>query len=102
MAAFTEMFENLREQCDQGRQNRRKLMGDLKADVAAMARQTADQLSTQSQQRQADFTAMMDTVRDTVNQQAAQTRQQLADLAADLHRGGALFHQKPTTSRRRR
>ena len=37
---------------------------------------------------------MMNNLRDNVQQQAAQTRQQLADLAADLHRGGAVFNRR--------
>ena len=92
MAAFTEMFENLREQCNNGWENRRKMMDQLHTDTTARTRQTAAQLAEQSWQRKAEFTAMMNNLRDNVQQQAAQTRQQLADLAADLHRGGAVFN----------
>jgi preprotein translocase subunit SecA len=94
MAAFTEMFENLREQCNDGWQNRRKLMDQLRDDVAARTRQTAAQLAEQSSERRSEFTAMMNNLRDNVQQQAAQTRQQLADLAADLRRGGAVFNRR--------
>ena len=94
MAAFTEMFENLREQCNDGWNNRRKMMDQLRNDTVARSEQTAAHLAEQAWQRKAEFTTMMNNLRDNVQQQAAQTRQQLADLAADLHSGGAVFNRR--------
>jgi len=92
MAAFTESFYRLRQDCDRSQQRRQQLIDDIRADVAAKAQQTAAQLTAQSQQRRAEFTAMMASLKDTLGAQAARTRQQLADLAADLRKGGAVFH----------
>jgi len=92
MTTFTEAFDRLREACDQAHENRENLIRNLQADVAAKAQETTDNLASQSRQRHADFTAMMTELRHNVRTQAQQTRKQLADVAADLRRGGATFN----------
>jgi glutamyl-tRNA reductase len=94
MANFTETFDDLRKTCDEGQQNRRELVEAIRADVAAMARQTAEQLRAQAWQRHEDFKAMMNDLRDTVREQAEQTRKQLAEFSDDLHRGGNTFNKR--------
>ena len=91
MAVFSEAFLRLRQDLDQGHANRRKLLHDIRADVREMARETGNQLTEHGKKRQTEFTAMMTDLRANINRQAEQTRGQLAELAADLRRGGAVF-----------
>jgi hypothetical protein len=91
MAVFSEAFLRLRQDFDQGRENRANLLRQVRADVRELARQTGEQLALQRSNRQAEFTAMLQGLRGKVREQAAQTRQQLAEVAADLRRGGELF-----------
>jgi Ser/Thr protein kinase RdoA (MazF antagonist) len=91
MAVFSEAFLRLRQDFDQGHENRGKLIRDIRADVRELSRQTVSQIAEQSRTRRAAFAAMMGGLRETIQQQATQTRQQLAELAADLHHGGEVF-----------
>jgi DNA anti-recombination protein RmuC len=91
MAVFSEAFLRLRQDLDQSHESRQKLIADIRNNVRDMARQTGDQLAEQGRSRRADFTAMITELRRKIGQQAAETRGQLADLAADLRQGGAIF-----------
>ena len=91
MAVFTETFQRLRQDLDQSQENRQKLIQDIRANVRSLARQTGAQLMEQGETRRTEFTAMITDLRGKIKDQAMQTRQQLADLAADLRQGGAVF-----------
>jgi len=88
---FSEAFLRLRQDFDQGRENRADLMRQVRADVRELARQTGEQLASHRSTRRAQFTAMLEGLRGDIREQAAATRQQLAEVAADLRRGGEVF-----------
>jgi hypothetical protein len=92
MATMSETFTRMRENFDQGHQDRQQLIRDLQAEVQAHAARTAEWLAEESENRQAEFAAQMENLRAEISGQAAQTRGVLADFAADLHGGGAVFH----------
>jgi hypothetical protein len=94
MATMSETFTRMREEFDQAHQNRRQLIHGLQAEVQAHATQTAKQLAEESENRQAEFASQMENLRAQVTGQAAQTRGALAEFAADLHQGGAVFHRR--------
>lgn len=105
MAVFSDAFLRLRQDLDQCHDSRQKLTQDIRDSVREMAQETAELLAEQRSRRHADFTAMITDIRGQIKQQAAETRGQLAELAADLHQGGAIFGQpslalKHKTSRR--
>ncbi len=91
MAVFSEAFLRLRQDLDQSHESRQKLIADIRSNVRDMARQTGQQLVEQGRTRRAEFTTMIGDLRRKIGQQAAETRGQLADLAADLRQGGAIF-----------
>jgi hypothetical protein len=99
MALFSEAFVRLRQDLDQSRENRRKLMREIRAEVREMARQTGGRLAEQGKTRRAEFAAMIQGLRGTIRQQADQTRGELADLAADLSHGGEVFGGRPSATR---
>lgn len=99
MAVFSDAFLHLRQDLDQGHESRQKLIRDIGRDVREAARQTGDRLAEQGACRRAEFAAMMDDLRTKVRQQAQQTRSQLADMAADLHRGGETFRHRASAGR---
>jgi hypothetical protein len=99
MALFSEAFLRLRQDLDQSRQNRRKLIGEIRAEVREMARQTGGRLAEQGQARRAEFAAMMQGLRGTIREHAEQTRGQLFELAADLRHGGEVFGGRPSAKR---
>ena len=100
MAMFSEAFVRLRQDLDRSHESRRKLMEDIRDNVRAMARQTGDQLAQQGENRRAEFAAMINQLRSTIGRQAAETRGALADLAADLRQGGAVFSRRQPAARR--
>ncbi len=103
MAVFSETFLRLREDFDRGHENRENLIRALRADVCELARQTRSRLAAQRTTRQAEFAAMLKNLRGKVQEQAAATRQQLAEVAADLRRGGEVFGRvKPARQRGRK
>ncbi len=91
MAVYSEAFLRQRQDLDQGHHNREQLVREIRANVRELARQAGSRLAEQSRTRRAEFAAMMGGLRDKIQQQATQTRQQLAELAADLHHGGEVF-----------
>jgi uncharacterized protein YukE len=91
MATFSEALLHLRQDLDQSREDRKKLICRIRAEVQEMARQTGSRLAEQGQARRAEFAAMMQDMRGTIRQQADRTRGQLAELAGDLHHGGDVF-----------
>ncbi|MGO8745023.1 MAG: hypothetical protein ACLQNE_03445 [Thermoguttaceae bacterium] len=96
MAVFSDAFLRLRQDLDRSHESRQKLIQDIRDNVRDMARQTTDQLTEQGESRRAEFTAMITGLRGKIKQQAEQTRGQLAELSADLRRGGAVFgHRQP-------
>ncbi len=99
MALFSEAFLRLRQDLDQSRQNRRKLIGQIRAEVREMACQTGGRLAEQGRTRRAEFAAMIQGLRGTIRQQAEQTRGQLVELAADLRHGGEVFGGRPSARR---
>ncbi|MGO8690833.1 MAG: hypothetical protein ACLQLG_14515 [Thermoguttaceae bacterium] len=100
MAVFSEAFLRLRQDLDRSHESRRKLMEDIRNNVREMARQTGNQLAEQGASRRAEFTAMITELRSTIGRQAAETRGALADLAADLRQGGAVFSRRQPAARR--
>jgi DNA anti-recombination protein RmuC len=103
MAVFSEAFLRLRQDLDQGHHNREQLMREIRANVRELAQQTGSRLAEEGRTRRAEFAAMMGGLRDKLRQQATQTRQQLAELAADLHHGGEAFGRaKPARQRSRK
>ncbi len=100
MAVFSEAFLRLRQDLDRSHESRQKLIEDIRSNVREMARKTGQQLAEQGENRRAEFTAMITELRSTIGQQAAQTRGELADLAADLRHGGAVFNRRQPASRR--
>ena len=91
MAVFSDAFVRLRQDLDRSHESRQKLLQDIRENVRDLARQTTDQLTQQGQSRRAEFTAMITDLRGAIKAQAEQTRGSLAELAADLGRGGAVF-----------
>ena len=71
MAVFSEAFLRLRQDFDQGHENRGKLIRDIRADVRELSRQTVSQIAEQSRTRRAAFAAMMGGLRDKIQQQVA-------------------------------
>jgi hypothetical protein len=94
MATMSETFTRMRDDFDQAHQSRRQLIRDLQAEVQTHAAETARLLAEDSENRQAEFTAAMEQLRAEVSGQAAQTRGALAEFAADLHQGGAVFSRR--------
>jgi hypothetical protein len=103
MAVFSEAFLRMRQDCDQGRENRANMIRQIRADVRELARQTGEQLALQRGTRRAEFTAMLQGLRGKIQAQAAETRQHLAEVAADLRHAGEVFGRvKPTGQRLRK
>ena len=96
MAVFSEAFLRLRQEFDQSHENRRKLIQDIRTEVRQMAEQTGSLLADHGRNRQTQFAAMIKDLRHAVKAGADQTRDQLADLAADLSRGGDAFRGRAT------
>ena len=99
MAVFTDTFLRLRQDLDQGHENRQKLIQDIGDNVREMARQTGNQVAEQEANRRAEFAAMITDLRGKIKEQAEQTRGQLADLAADLRHGGEAFRRRQLVGR---
>ncbi len=91
MATFSEALLLLRQDLDQSREDRGKLICRIRAEVQEMARQTGSRLAEQGKTRRAEFTAMMHDLRGAIRREADQTRGQLAELVADLRHGGDVF-----------
>ena len=101
MATFTQDFTNLREACDQGREDRHQFYGKMRAEVKQLAEETQDDM--------AGFRVQHERTRDEVKQLAEETqddmarfraeheamgdqlRSELADFAGDLNAGGRIF-----------
>ena len=95
MALFSAALLRLRQDLDESRENRRKLIHRLRAEARQTAHQTGDWLAEQGSTRRAEFAAMMQDLRGTIRRQAGQTQTQLAELTADLRRGGEIFGGRP-------
>lgn len=102
MAVFSDAFFRLRQDFDLAHENRQKLIHDIRAGVREMTRQTGTQLTEQARTRRAEFTTLITDLRGQLKQQADQTRGQLAELSADLRRGGELFGRRASAGRRSR
>ena len=99
MATFSDAFLRLRQDLDQSHENRQKLIGDIRAQVRDMARQTENQLAQNGRTRRAEFAAMIGQLRGKIRQQAHETRSQLAELAGDLRHGGETFGRRQPARR---
>jgi hypothetical protein len=99
MALFSESLVRLRQDLDESRENRWKLIRQIRAEVRELARQSGDRLAEQGAARRAEFAAMMQGLRGTIRRQAEQTRGQLAELSADLRHGGEIFGGRPSAKR---
>jgi len=102
MAVFSDAFLRLRQELDRAHENRQKLIHDIRVGVQEMALQTGCHLAEQSRTRHAEFTSLMTDLRGQLKQQADATRGQLAELSADLRRGGEVFGRRASTGRRSR
>ncbi len=91
MASFTEALTGLRQELNQSRHNRLRTLASIRSQVQAQAETTAQQLAEQARHRGLEFASMMDDLRGTVRESARRTRGRLANLNADLRRGGAAF-----------
>jgi DNA anti-recombination protein RmuC len=99
MAPFSEALVRLRQELDDSRESRCKLIRQIRAEVQEMARQNGGRLAEQGNTRRAEFAAMIQGLRGTIRRQAEQTRGQLAELAADLRHGGEVFSGRAAAKR---
>jgi hypothetical protein len=102
MTSFCDAFQQLRENLDQAHRDRTQTIQQVRADVKSQAEHAASTLAEQARARRADFHAFMHGLQQNVQGQAAQTRAWLAELSADLHRGGSIFQGRRSTSQGRR
>jgi hypothetical protein len=91
MSSFTDAFVRLRHQFDEAREGRRQLVRQIQTEGREKAAQLAATLAEQSQNRRTQFAAWLGSLQAEVKHQAEATRGCLANLAADLHRGGSIF-----------
>jgi hypothetical protein len=91
MAVFSEAFARLREDFDEARGNRHRLMGEIRSGIRQRAEETGREIAEQSRSRKTEFAAMLGGIRSRLNEQAEQTRERLSALARDLRQGGAVF-----------
>ena len=91
MANFSESFTRLRHDLDESHRNRMQLLENLRNETQQRCASMASQLTEQAANRHTEFTSLMTNLRGQVQNIAQQTRTQLANLATDLHQGGAVF-----------
>ena len=102
MTTFCDAFDRLRQDLDQAHRDRTQTIQQVRAQVKDQAEQAASTLAEQARARRADFHAFMHGLQQNVLGQAAQTRAWLAELSADLHRGGRIFQGRRSTVHGRR
>jgi hypothetical protein len=76
---------------DQAHRDRTQTIGQVRAEVKSQANHAACTLAEQARVRRAEFHTFMHGLRQQVQGQAAQTRAWLADVSADIRRGGSIF-----------
>ena len=92
MTNFCDAFQRLRQDLDQAHRDRTQTIDQVRAEVKSQAEQAACTLAEQARARRAEFHTFMHSLQQGVQGQAAQTRAWLADVSADLRRGGSIFH----------